>query len=129
MFRSTLKDVALSPLPNGKVDFTLDATGNPVHTSDETPAVRYRLAEHLGRYWADAKQGSTLYLARNITRTSSATLQASTFAALQPLVDAGRIIGPTVAVQIQRPVSRAWIDVKWQLPGGGTGQLRYGLRI
>lgn len=126
-FTSTAKEPQLTARPDGRFTFTLDATGNPVHTNDESPAVLSRLVEHLGGYWANAKQGSSLYLARNLTITSQQDLGAAALAAVDPLVTLGRIVKPTAEVTVIRSQSRAHILVRWQLPGGGSSQLLFPL--
>ena len=111
----------------GKFDIQWDATGNPVFVDDQSHAVLSLLYEHKGEYWADITRarGSLLWTVKDIKKTTPSKVKAFAEDALQPLVDAGKIIAPQVSAgRDGLNINRINLSISYSLPGGGTVTLR-----
>lgn len=118
-FTAQGKDLALTTrnAATGKFDLTWDASGNPAFDDTEAHAVLSLLYEHRGQWWADTAgtRGSRLYQLRNIRRSTPSQAESYASEALQPLVDARRILDVAPKARVQS--GRVTLSVPWKTPG------------
>lgn len=114
-------DVALVRNPStGRFDLQFETTTqNPQFSDDQSHAVLSLIYERQGEWWADAsgKRGSLLWTVKEDRKASASKIKGYVEAALQPLVDQGRIRNLAVTATRVKP-GRIDLGITYLSPSG-----------
>jgi phage gp46-like protein len=123
-------DIALVRDPNtGCHNFAWDPSGDVVFDDTEAHAIMSCLVDQRARWWADTDgtHGSQLYTLRTLTRGTPSLAEAFANEAVQPLVNARRIVAFTPRARANFQGQRFLIDVDWSVPGNKPHSARVSL--
>jgi phage gp46-like protein len=123
-------DIALVRDPNtGCHNFAWGPSGDVVFDDTEEHAIMSCLIEQRGRWWADTDgtHGSQLYTLRTLTRGTPSLAEAFANEAVQPLINARRIVSFTPRARVNVQGQRFLIEVDWTLPGNKPHSARIAL--
>jgi phage gp46-like protein len=103
-------------------NFVRDSSGDVQFDDTEAHGVVTSAMEHLGSYWADYTHGGELYKLKFATSRAPSQAEAYVVASLDPMVQDGSILTPTVSASLIKTngINTLLADTRWTTPNNAN---------